>query len=85
MNAPCLDFPKRLQLRYGYKDHNGLLSSTDIDFTRRGDLEGAELRLELGDVVLEIDERLADVGLDLIRGGGGRVGRAENLGCHGGS
>lgn len=82
INAPLLDFPECLQLGDRHEDHDGLLSALDVDFTRRGDLEGAELSLELGDVVFEINERLADGGLDLVRGGGGRVGRAENLGRH---
>lgn len=84
LSAPCLDLPKRLQLRHRHEDHDGLLSAADIDFARCRDLEGAELGLELRDVVFEIDERLGDAELGLIRGGGGRVGRAEDLGRHSG-
>ena len=76
---PLLDLVEGLQLRDGDKDNNCLLAAAHIDFTGSRDLEGPELRLELGDVVLKVDDRLGDTDLRLVRRSGRGVGRAENL------
>lgn len=50
-----------------------------------GDLERADLVLQVGDVVLDLNERLCDHRLGLVGGGGGRIRRALNFvvhGCH---
>ena len=70
---------ERLELGDGDKDNDGLLATADIDLAGSRDLEWAELSLELGCAVLEVDDGLRDGGLSLIRRGPGRVGRAEDL------
>ena len=74
-----LDLVEGLQLGDGDKDDDGLLATAHIDFTSGRDLEGPELRLELGNVVLEVDDRLCDTDLRLVGRSGGGVGRAEDL------
>lgn len=63
----------------GDEDDDSLLAATDINFTGSRDLEGPELSLEFGDVVLEVDECLGDFSLNGIGGSVRRIGGAENL------
>ncbi len=78
-SAPPLNLVESLQLGHGNKDNDGLLATTDIDLTGSRDLEGSEFSLEFGNVVFEVDQSLSDVDLSLVRGSGGRIGRAEDL------
>ena len=66
-------------MRDGDKDDDSLLAAADIDLAGSGDLERAELSLELGDVVFEVNQGLRDGDFGLIRRSGGGVGRAEDL------
>ncbi len=59
-NAPGQDLSERLELGDGNEDNNGLLSTTDVDLAGSRDLEGADLVLEIGDVVLDVNEGLCD-------------------------
>ena len=77
--TPLLDLVEGLQLGDGDKDDDGLLATADIHLAGSRDLEWAELSLELGCAVLEVDDRLGDGDLSLICGSPGRVGRAEDL------
>lgn len=93
-NSPLLDFVESLQLGDGDEDDDGLLSTSDIDLLRGGDLreqirsrlksepslinsrntiatmrkwlylERAELSLELGDAIFEVDQSLSYFKLD---------------------
>jgi hypothetical protein len=83
-HSPLLHLVEGLQLRNGHKDDNRLLATTDIDFTRRGDLEGSEFGLEVTDRVLEVNERLSDAQLNLIGLATGCVCRAEDFVLYGG-
>lgn len=69
-----------LQLGNGDKDNNSLLATLNVNLLSGGDLELLELRLELGHVVLQVEDGLGDGLLNLSRLGGGRVGRSEDLG-----
>ena len=69
-----------LELGDGDEDDDGLLSSLDVDLLGGRDLERSELRLELGNVVLEVEDRLGDSLLGLVGRGGGRVGGSLDLG-----
>lgn len=77
--APLLDLVERLELGNGNEDDDGLLATADIDLAGSGDLERAELSLELGDVVFEVNQGLRDADLGLIGRSGGGVRRAEDL------
>jgi hypothetical protein len=69
-----------LELRDGDEDDDSLLSALDVDLLGGGDLEHSKLRLELGNVVLEVEDGLGDLLLDLVRSGGGSVGGPLDLG-----
>lgn len=58
-----LDLVESLELGDGDEDDNSLLATLDVDLLGGGDLEDAELGLELGNVVLEVKDGLGD-GLD---------------------
>jgi hypothetical protein len=75
-----LDLVERLDLGNGDEDDDGLLAALDVDLAGRRDLERTELGLEVGDVVLEVEESLSDQRLGGIRSGAGRVGGPEDLG-----
>lgn len=77
--APLLDLVEGLQLGDGDKDNDGLLATAYVDFTSGRDLEGTELSLELGHVVLKVDDGLRNADLRLVRRGSRCVGRAEDL------
>lgn len=66
-----------LQLGNGDEDDDGLLAALDVDLTSRGDLEGSKLGLELGNVVLEVQESLGNLLLNLGGGSARSVGSAE--------
>lgn len=74
-----LDLVESLDLGDGDEDNDGLLSSLDVDLAGSGDLERAELSLEIGNVVLEVEEGLGDQRLGGIGSGAGRVGGPEDL------
>ena len=78
-SAPLLDLVESLELGNRDEDDDGLLATTNVDLPGSGDLERAELSLELGDVVFEVNQGLRDRGFGLIGGGGGGVRRAEDL------
>lgn len=78
-----LDLVESLDLGDGDEDNDGLLSSLDVDLAGSGDLERAELSLEIGNVVLEVEEGLGDQRLGGIGSGAGRVGGPEDLGGSG--
>lgn len=69
-----------LELRDGDEDDDGLLSALDVDLLGGGDLEDSELGLELGNVVLEVEDGLGDLLLDLVGSGGRGVGSPLDLG-----
>lgn len=70
---------ERLELRDRDEDDDRLLAALDVDLAGSRDLEGAELGLEVGNVVLEVEERLGDQGLGGVRRGARRVGSPEDL------
>lgn len=76
----ALDLVERLELGHGDEDHDRLLAALDVDLAGSRDLEGAELGLEVGDAVLEVEDRLSDEELGRVGRGLGRVGGAEDLG-----
>lgn len=78
-----LDLVESLDLGDGDEDNDSLLSSLNVDLAGSGDLERAELSLEIGNVVLEVEEGLGDQRLGGIGSGAGRVGGPEDLctGC----
>ena len=78
-NTPLLNLVESLELGDGDEDDDSLLAAADIDLAGSRDLEGAQLTLELGCAVLEVDDSLRDGSLSLIGGRPGRVGRAEDL------
>jgi len=68
-----------LDLGNGDKDDNSLLSTLGVNLLCGRDLELPQLGLELGDILLEVDESLSDGLLD-FRGSGSRgVGGPLNL------
>lgn len=75
-----LDLVESLELGDGDEDDDRLLASLDVDLARGRDLERAELGLKVGNAVLEVEDGLSDEELGRVRGGLGRVGRAEDLG-----
>lgn len=75
----ALDLVERLELGNRDEDDDGLLAALDVDLTRGRDLEGAQLGLEVGNVVLEVEERLSDQALGGVRRGARRVGSPEDL------
>ena len=75
----ALDLVERLELRDRDKDDDRLLAALDVNLAGSRDLEGAELGLEVGNVVLEVEERLGDQGLGGVRRGARRVGSPEDL------
>ena len=79
MYSPLLDLVECLQLGDGDKHNDGLLSALDINLPCGGDLKSPQLDLELGNVVLEVEESLSDGKLSLGGGGEGSVGGAEDL------
>lgn len=74
-----LDLLEGFHLGDGNEDNNGLLATSYIDLTGSRDLEWSELSLQLGDVVLEVNQGLSDAGFGFIGGRRGRVCRAEDL------
>ena len=84
MYVPLLDLAEGLELRHRYKDNDGLLSTLDIDLTCCGDLKRTQLGLELGNVVLEVDESLRNVDLNLIGRSDGCIRRADDFVLGGG-
>lgn len=70
---------ERLELRDRDEDDDRLLAALDVNLAGSRDLEGAELGLEVGNVVLEVEERLGDQGLGGVRRGARRVGSPEDL------
>jgi len=83
-NLPLLHLPERLQLGNRYEDHDSLLSTANIYSTRSGDLQRSQLYFELGDVVLQVNERLGDASFYLVWGGRGCICGAEDLMRHSG-
>ena len=75
----ALDLVERLELRDRDEDDDRLLAALDVDLAGSRDLEGAELGLKVGNVVLEVEERLGDQGLGGVRRGARRVGSPEDL------
>lgn len=75
-NLPLLDLVESLELGNGDEDNNGLLAALDVDLTSRRDLEGSKLGLELGNVVLEVQESLGNLLLNLGGGSARSVGSA---------
>ena len=69
----ALDLVERLELRDRDEDDDRLLAALDVDLAGSRDLEGAELGLEGGNVVL------GDQGLGGVRRGARRVGSPEDL------
>lgn len=65
-----------LELGNGDEDNDGLLAALDVDLTSRRDLEGSKLGLELGNVVLEVQESLGNLLLNLGGGSARSVGSA---------
>lgn len=61
------------------KDNNSLLSTLGVNLLCRRDLELPQLALELGDILLEVDESLSDGLLDLGGSGSRGVGGPLNL------
>ena len=84
LDLPTLDLVERLDLGDGDEDDDRLLATLDIDLAGSRDLERAELSLEVGHVVLEVEESLGDEELGRVGGGLGSVGRAKDLGGGGG-
>lgn len=78
-NAPLLDLVESLELGNGDEDDDGLLSTLDVELLGSRDLENSELRLELGNVGLEIEDGLSDGLLNLVGGSKGGVGRSLDL------
>jgi len=77
--APLLEFTECLQLGNRYKDNNGLLATSYVNFTSSGDLQGPKLRLEIRDVVLQIKQSLSNANLGLVGGSGWGVCGTEDL------
>lgn len=69
-------------LHHGHRDedNDGLLSSLDIDLLGGRDGELGQLRLELGNVGLQVEDGLGDRLLDLVGGAGRGVGGSLDLG-----
>lgn len=67
-----------------HKDHDRLLAALDVNLLGGGEGKLSELRLELGDVGLEVEESLSDLLLDLRGGSLGSVGGAQDLGVDAG-
>jgi len=81
--TPLLDLVESLELRNGDEDDDGLLSTLDVDLLSGRDLESSKLSLELGNVVLEVEDGLGNSLLGLVRSGGGGVGSSLDLGGEG--
>lgn len=79
VDIPSLDLLERLELGNGDEDDDGLLSTLDINFSGGGDLERSEVGLEVGNVVLEVEESLGDGQFNVIGGGRGSVSRSQDL------
>lgn len=82
-NLPLLDSVESLDLGNRDKDNNSLLSTLCVNLLGGRDLQLPQLSLELGDILLEVDEGLSDLLLDLRRRGGWRVGGPLDLGLEG--
>jgi hypothetical protein len=65
------------------KDDNSLLSTLDVNLLGGRDLQLPQLRLELWDILLEVEESLSDLLLNLGGRGLGCVGGSEDLGLVG--
>jgi len=80
--VPLLNFVIGLQLGNRDKNYNGLLATTNINFSCGRDLQDAKLGLEFGDIVFEVNQCLNYVLLNFIRGCLWGVGGAENFVGH---
>ena len=78
-DVPRLNFVEGLQLWDWHKHDDRLFPSTHIHLACGGDLQGTQLRLEVGHVVLEINERLSNSRLCLVGWGGWRICRTNNF------
>ena len=77
--SPLLNSVESLDLGNRDKDDNSLLSSLGVNLLGRRDLQLPQLALELGDILLEVDEGLSDLLLDLGRRSGWGVGGPLDL------
>lgn len=77
--SPLLDLVEGLGHGDRDEDNDGLLAALDVDLTGLGDLELTELRLEVRNVLLEVDKSLSDLLLNLGRSGLGRVGGPQDF------
>lgn len=75
----ALDLVESLDLGNGDEDDDSLLASLDVDLASGRDLERAELSLEVGNVVLEVEEGLSDQRLRGVRGSARSVSGPEDL------
>ena len=73
-DAPCLNLVEGLELGDRDKNNNGLLATTDINLPGSRDLQSAELSLEIGDIVFEVNQSLSDLDFGFIWRSGGRIG-----------
>ena len=78
-HTPWLDFAERLQLWNWDKDDDSFLATSDVNFAGSRNLQGTELGLELGDVVLQVDKGLGETCFGLIRRCLGSVGGTRDL------
>jgi hypothetical protein len=78
--SPLLNSVESLDLGNRDKDNNSLLSTLGVNLLGGGDLELPQLGLELGDILLEVDEGLSDGLLDLGGSGFRGVGGPLDLG-----
>ena len=74
-----LDLVESLDLGNRDEDDDSLLATLNVDLAGSRDLERAELSLEIGNVVLEVEESLSDQLLRGVRGSAGSVGGPEDL------
>ena len=77
--SPLLDLVEGLGHGDGDEDDDGLLAALDVDLSGLGDLELSKLRLEVRDVLLEVEQGLGDLLLNLRRGSSGRVGGPQDF------
>lgn len=78
-SSPLLNLVERLGLGNRDKDHNSLLSALDVDLSSLGDLELSQFRLEVGDILFEVEESLSNLLLNLGRRGLGSVGGPQDF------
>jgi len=76
-----LDFVESLELRNRDKDDDSLLAALDFDFSCSRDLKRTKFALQVVDIVLQVNQSLADEQLSLGRWDSGGIGRTDDFTC----